>query len=111
MNRLLIAAAVLLFPAVAYAQAKTGVDSGSIVKSLEPFLIAVVVPGLVQVAKAAWYAMPKWLMPILAGALGPVLDQLVALTAGTPSSPLLAVLMGLAGVGVREVANQVGKAV
>lgn len=105
MRHIPLALLLILVPSLAYA-AETTAD---IVKRWEPFVIVGVVPLLVQAAKMAWDEMPAWLKPALAAMLGPALDQLLVLTAGTPSSTIAAVAAGLGGVGLRELLNQTGK--
>jgi hypothetical protein len=87
-----------------------------LLEQIGPALIAVIVPLIVALAKAAIPHIPKLLLPIIAGALGPALDQASAaiadaMTGGdVPTSGVYAVLLGLAGVGIRELIDQFKKA-
>lgn len=73
-------------------------------------LIAVVVPIAVFLVKKAIPAMPKVMLPVLAGAFGPAVEGLVAWLGGQEFTGTLGVAMGLAGIGLRELKDQVGKA-
>lgn len=101
------ALSVALFAPPAFA-AETNMG---VIERWKPFVIVTLVPLLVQGVKL--YVVPKipgWLLPVLAGALGPALDQVAVALSGAPGSPALAVAYGLGGVGVRELLNQIGKA-
>ena len=79
--------------------------------ALGPALVAAIVPLIVALVRAGVAKMPSWLVPILAGALGPAVDSgLAFLTTHQSTSTMGGVLLGLAGVGVREVVNQVSTA-
>lgn len=75
-------------------------------------LIAVIVPIVIYLMKQVLPKIPTAFLPILAGLLGPVFDYAIAYVGGLPpSSPVAAALYGLAGVGLREVKDQLGKAI
>jgi hypothetical protein len=70
-------------------------------------LIAAVVPLLVAFYRAKVHpGIPKWAIPILAGALGPAIDQLLAFTTAYQGNATMAALLGVAGVGIREIYDQ-----
>jgi len=70
-------------------------------------LIPVLVPLIVAVGKWALPKVPTWILPILAPALGALVDYLTTLAAGTIANPILGAALGSAGVGVRELFDQV----
>lgn len=69
-------------------------------------LIPLVVPILVAIGKSALPKVPTWLLPILAPALGALIDYLGSLATGAGASPILALTLGSAGVGLREIMDQ-----
>lgn len=73
-------------------------------------LIPIVVPILLAALKFAFSALPSWLIPILAPVLGGLGDAAIAFASGTPSNLVLGAALGSAGVGVRELVDQVKKA-
>lgn len=75
--------------------------------SLLLIIIPLVVPIVVAVGKFLLPAVPKWILPILAPALGALIDWLNSLVTGTPPNPVTGALLGSAGVGVRELLDQV----
>lgn len=72
-------------------------------------LIPVLVPLLVALGKWALPKVPLWLLPILAPALGALVDYLSTLATGAVASPLLGAALGSAGVGVREIYDQASR--
>lgn len=70
-------------------------------------LIPLAVPVLIAVAKYFLPRVPLWLLPILAPVLGALIDFLTALATGNAANPLIGALFGSAGVGVRELLDQV----
>lgn len=75
---------------------------------LTPLIVALV-PILVILAKQVIPARYAVFYPLIATALGPVLDYLSTYLTGLPASPGLGVLMGMAGVALREVVDQLRK--
>ena len=69
-------------------------------------LIPVLVPLLVALGKWGLPKVPLWILPILAPALGALVDYLAALATGSAASPILGAALGSAGVGVREIFDQ-----
>src|SRR5881398_3050631 len=80
------------------------VDSETIGK-LAALLIPVLVPFLIAGIKALIPKLPTWILPILA----PILGALSAAVSGV-ADPGTGAVLGLAGIGVREVADQTRKA-
>jgi len=74
-------------------------------------VIPVLVPLAVAAFKKLWGNVPPVVLPLLAAILGPVFDLAIGAVAGVESSGVWAVLLGLAGVGLRELKDQITKAV
>lgn len=73
-------------------------------------IIPIVVPTLLGLFKMLIADIPaKWL-PILAPIIGIALDQLLQLLGLYSANPLIAIALGSAGVGIREIKDQLGKA-
>jgi len=70
-------------------------------------LIPVLVPLLVAIGKWAVPRMPAWILPIVAPALGALIDFLSAWATGAAANPVVGALLGSAGVGIREIVDQV----
>lgn len=70
-------------------------------------IIPVLVPLLVALGKWALPKVPTWILPILAPALGALVDFIATWTVGATSNPVLGAVLGSAGVGVRELFDQV----
>ena len=70
-------------------------------------LIPLIVPILVALGKRLLPFVPKWALPTLATGLGTLIDYLGSLVTGGTASPLLATIAGAAGVGLREIVDQV----
>lgn len=70
-------------------------------------LIPVIVPLLVSVGKWLVPKLPSWSLPIIAPALGAVIDLINAKSTGGTWSPLTSGALGMAGVGLREIVDQV----
>lgn len=84
----------------------------ALIKQIGLPLIAIVVPLIVALFRKIMPKIPSWLLPVIALALGPLADFIVAkLTGVSAGTGIMAALAGLAGVGVREVFNQIGKAI
>src|SRR3990172_2445514 len=69
--------------------------------------IPIVVPLVIAGLKWGLDWLPGWTLPILAPLLGGVADAVLAWVAGGVSNPLLGAALGSAGVGIREVVDQV----
>ena len=74
-----------------------------------PVLIALI-PVLVNFIKKAVPDSMTWLVPLIAAVLGPVADLISQKALGVGVGPVAAVALGLAGIGLREVVNQLKKA-
>ena len=74
-------------------------------------IVALLVPLLVQLFKTRIVpSIPIWLIPILAMVLGPLGEFVVTKLSGTAMTGWAGALAGLAGVGVREIVDQLKKA-
>lgn len=76
------------------------------VQALLLIIIPLLVPILVALGKSVLPKVPTWLLPILAPALGALIDYLGTLATGGTPSPITAALYGSAGVGIRELMDQ-----
>ena len=86
-------------------------DLAALLEQIGMPLIALLVPLAVGLFKTwIWPSVPTWSLPILAGVLGPAFDAGIAWAAGTEAVGATAVLLGLAGVGLRELKDQLHKA-
>ncbi|GAB4377514.1 MAG: hypothetical protein Kow00114_41830 [Kiloniellaceae bacterium] len=74
-------------------------------------LIAVIVPLVIAVAKMIIPKIPKQMLPIIAGALGPAVELAIVQLNGSEFTGTAGVAAGLAGVGLREVWDQLGKTI
>lgn len=74
-------------------------------------LIAVLVPMIVALFKKALPQIPKPLLPLLAAVLGVIGDLAASYLSGAPSNSVLGALLGFGGVGLRELIDQMRKAV
>lgn len=73
-------------------------------------LIPVLVPlAVAAFKKYVWANIPKMLLPIIATALGPALEALLSLMTAHEFTGIAGVALGLAGIGVREFKDQIGK--
>jgi hypothetical protein len=70
-----------------------------------------VVPVLVAVAKQLPTALPSWTLPILAVVLGAAIDGINQVVTGQSVGVLSGAALGAAGIGVREVVDQLSKGV
>ncbi len=73
-------------------------------------LIPVVIPMIVSQLKRL--NMPKWLIPVMSMVLGAATEVTAQLAGGAPmtaSMPVDGGVLGLAGVGIREVFDQIRK--
>lgn len=70
-------------------------------------LIPIVVPLIVAALKWAFAKLPTWSLPILATALGALLNYVLTISGQPHTNIVTAALLGAAGVGLREVVDQV----
>ena len=75
--------------------------------TLLPGLIPVIVPLVLYGVKLLIPKVPKALLPILAPVLGGLVDAGLAYASGTAANPILGAALGSAGVGLREIVDQV----
>ena len=78
--------------------------------TLFPALIPVVTPLLIAGVKKLIPFISKPLLPIIAILLGALIDILSSLATGTSMNPIYGAVLGAAGIGLREVVDQVKKA-
>jgi len=71
-------------------------------------IIAALVPLVIQIVKLVAGSLPTWSLPVIAPLLGMLLDYIGSLISGGHATPGVGALLGLAGVGVRELIDQVG---
>ena len=110
MKKLLVILGTLLVVLPVIAQTNepvTPLPSGPFDLSLLLSLIPLLVPIVVAVLKKLLPFVPGWALPILAPALGALIDWIGALATGHAANPIVAALLGSAGVGVREIYDQV----
>lgn len=75
-----------------------------------PVVIALI-PILVNFIKKAIPEKYGWITPLLATVLGPIADFISQKATGVGVGPVAAAALGLAGIGVREIVNQLKQAV
>lgn len=102
----MIAAAVteLAVPAASVA------TSESLGPAIVTWLTPLVVPLVIIAVKRFGPRLPSWVPPVLAPLLGIAIDQINAMMSTHTPNPLIAALLGLAGVGVRELKDQIAPA-
>lgn len=72
-------------------------------------LIPLLVPIVVAIGKSLLPKVPTWVLPILAPALGALIDYIGSLATGADASPVVAAALGASGVGLREIVDQLRK--
>lgn len=77
-------------------------DAGTIITYATPVIVPLVIAGF----KLLKPNIPTWLLPVLAGPLGVLLDFINTYATSHPGNFLVALALGLAGIGVREVVDQ-----
>ncbi len=112
--RLIIVALMgLLFATMAFAQdtagpaAVGGITSANLVTWLTPVLVPLVLAGLKLVAPK----LPTWVIPVAAPVIGILIDFVNSLATSHARNFLVAAALGLAGVGLREVKENLKPAV
>ncbi len=79
--------------------AQAPITADSLVQWLTPVLVPLIITGIKK-----WKpGMPTWLIPMLAPVLGALIDILNGLIIDGHHNILVGALLGLAGVGVREI--------
>lgn len=102
----LVAAALLIGPSLVLAQDGAPAAPTDWLGML-PAVIVAAVPLVVAGIKKK---LATWLIPILATFLGVAADFLAAYALNKPVTPMLGAIFGLAGVGLREIVDQLRKA-
>jgi hypothetical protein len=85
----------------ATAPAATGVGL-NLWQTLIPLIVPIAIAGL----KMGVSFVPPWLLPILAPILGGLADAGLAYATGSTTNPMVGMLLGSAGVGLREIVDQ-----
>lgn len=108
-TRLILAAVIgMLFATIALAQAASPSDptatltASNVVTWLTPVLVPLVIAGVKKFSPS----IPSWVLPVIAPVLGVLLAYINQLATAQSANFLLAAALGLAGVGVREVKDQ-----
>ena len=81
-----------------------------LINEIGPPVIAAAVPFIIAFLRRLIAQLPTWFLPILAGAIGPALIQVLAVLDALEVSGAEQALVGVAGVGLREIYDQLGKA-
>lgn len=100
-----------LFTLPLFAQVVSGPDAAPATTpktNIGLMLIPIIVPIVIAVAKMFIPKLPGWTLPILAPLLGAIADYLMTGTFG--QGTIMGAIAGSAGVGLREIADQVQKA-
>ena len=71
-----------------------------------PLLAPALVAAIKWLSEKFLGALPGWTLPILCSGLGELINYLSGVAGGPTVSPVVAVLLGLAGVGLRHVAQR-----
>lgn len=77
-------------------------DSQTIVSLATPVIVPLIIAGVKKILPS----IPTWLIPVMTPFLGASVDVLNHFATGSSTNLLLSALLGLAGVGVREVVDQ-----
>lgn len=86
-----------------------GAQAVSTLSSYLVLLIPIVVPLLIAALKNFIPKLPVWTLPIIAPALGALIDWIMQLSGMNTSGAITGALLGSAGVGIRELQNQVAQ--
>lgn len=81
-----------------------------LINEIGPPIIAAAVPFIVAFLRRLITRLPKWSLPILAGAIGPALAELLQFFGALDLTGPEQAMIGLVGVGLREVFDQTKKA-
>jgi len=105
----IIALVLSVFALTLYAQtnAVPALPSTGPSASLLLLIIPVAVPLIIALGKFFVPKLPTVLLPILAPALGTLIDYITMKITGGAFSPVTSALLGSAGVGLREILDQV----
>lgn len=72
-------------------------------------IIPLVVPILVEIAKRGISVLPSWSLPIIAAALGELINFISGRLGGPSTTALNGVILGAAGTGLREILDQLNQ--
>lgn len=72
-------------------------------------LIPLFVPILVELAKRGISVLPSWSLPIIAAALGQLINYVSGILGGPSTTALNGVILGAAGTGLREILDQLNQ--
>lgn len=77
-------------------------DATQIVTFATPIIVPLIIAGM------KWLKpnIPTWLLPVLCGPLGMLLDYINHLVTNSGLNLIQAALLGVAGIGVREIVDQ-----
>ncbi len=92
-------------------EAKTPDTGNAGANSLLTWLTPILVPLLIVGVKKVLPSLPGWTLPIIAPVLGIVIDLVNTATTSHAGNMGIAAALGLAGVGLREIKDQVHTAV
>lgn len=84
----------------------TAVSGKALLMSIMPLMIPLIIAACKWAEGIFMPRIPVWVLPILAPALGALIDWIASLATGNAANPIIAGLLGLAGTGVREVYDQ-----
>lgn len=98
----LFASSVLLAQDAPATTASAGITAANLVLWLTPIITPLAIAGFKKVLPQ----LPSWTLPILAPLLGMALDLINHFATGANLNLATATLLGLAGVGVREIKDQ-----
>lgn len=73
-------------------------------------LTPIIAPLIVALVKTITTKLPKWSLPLIAGIAGGLVEVINSFATGAPLTGYQGIALGLAGVGVREFVDQLGKA-
>jgi hypothetical protein len=111
MKTLLMIVIAVALSATALAQNAAAAGTEITADNVVLWLTPVVVPMLIALVKKVLPQVPSWALPIIAPLLGVALEVINSLATTQAANFWAAAALGLAGIGVREVADQVKKAV
>lgn len=110
---LLILLSAVALPVAAFAADATGATAAQTATSISPFtaLIPLVVPVVIALLKAFVPKIPGMALPIIAPVLGAVADIALHYAGVSTLGPLWGMVLGSAGVGLRELQDQLKQTV
>ena len=94
-------------PFIAFAQDVPPAAEPISVSTILLVVIPLLTPIVIRLAALVIPKLPSWLLPILAPAIGALIDFLSSLAGGPTVGPVLGAALGAAGTGLREIQDQV----